>query len=448
MTSTTPTPSQSRRAALGSFIGAVVEWYDFLLYGIVAALVFGSVFFPDASPQAGLLASFATFGVGFCFRPLGGLIFGHFGDRLGRKRMLIWTMTMMGLATAAIGLLPTYDQIGWFAPLLLVVLRSIQGVAVGGEWGGAALMAVESAPPKLRALFSSGVQVGYSVGLLLATGLTSGLTALLDDDAFQTWGWRIPFLASAILVGVGLWIRSGVAESKVFEQEVEAAPEMKEKSPALAAIKRNPGAIMQIFGMRLGELLTMYIVTTFALSYATDEFGVSRTFMLNLGLVVGGVGILTIPLFAYASDRFGRRPVYLLGAIVGVLASVPFFLALESGSTVLILIGGILLVNVAHDAIVSVQQPLFTELFEPEFRYSGAGIGYQLASAIAGGFTPFIATALVSWGGGSWYLVAAYLAGGCLISTLIALLMKNSDHEPREAQQRAADATVSATARR
>jgi MHS family shikimate/dehydroshikimate transporter-like MFS transporter len=412
---------RARRAAAGSFIGAVVEWYDFLLYGIVAALVFGELFFPGYSDRAGTLAAFATFGVGFIFRPLGGIVFGHFGDRLGRKSMLIWTMTIMGVATALIGVLPTYQVVGWLAPALLVLLRCIQGVAVGGEWGGAALMAVESAPPKLRAFYSSGVQIGYSVGLLLATGLVALLSGGLSPENFVAWGWRIPFLASAVLVLIGLWIRAGVAESEEYVERVKNADEDKvARLPIFEAFKRFPAQIFQIVGLRFIELLTMYIVTTFALSYSTDELGLDKQLMLNITLLVGGLGIVTIPAFAYLSDRYGRLRVYLTGGVIGLLSAIPFFLAMESGSTIAIVIFSVLLVNIAHDAVVSVQQPLFAEMFSPEFRYSGAGVGYQLASAIAGGFTPFIATYLVGVGNGSWYYVGAYLAAGCLISISIA----------------------------
>lgn len=421
---------QSRRAALGSFLGAVVEWYDFLLYGIVAALVFGTAFFPDGDPRIGTLAAFATFGVGFCFRPLGSMIFGHFGDRLGRKRMLMWTVLLMGLSSAAIGLLPTYHQVGWLSPLLLVALRVVQGVAVGGEWGGAALMAVESAPAKRRAFFSSGVQVGYSVGLLLATGIVALLNHGLSEDAFQSWGWRIPFLVSVVLVGLALWIRSGLEEPPVFEDAKEKSRH-EGRSPLVAAILHRPGGILQIFGMRLAELFTMYIVTTFTISYAVDEFGWSSDLILTLTLLVGGIGIVTIPAFAYLSDRIGRMPVYIGGAVVGVVTTVPFFMAMEAGSAALLIVFGVLLVNISHDAVVSVQQPLFTELFSPEFRYSGAGLGYQLASALAGGFTPFIATALVNWGGGEWHLVAAYLGLGCLISLLVALTLYRRERVAR-----------------
>jgi MFS transporter, MHS family, shikimate and dehydroshikimate transport protein len=260
-------------------------------------------------------------------------------------------------------------------------------------------MAVESAPSKLRALFSSGVQVGYSVGLILATGIVGLLEAVLGEAAFQGWGWRLPFLISAVFVGLALWIRAGVPESEVFEKEVEQRAPKARKLPVVEALRRHPAAFFQIIGMRLGELLTMYIVTTFALSYATSQHGFSSGFMLNIGLLVGAVGIVTIPLFAWLSDRYGRKPVFLIGAAVGALGTVPYFLSLESGSEILVIVSSVVLVNIAHDMIVSVQQPLFTELFGAEYRYSGAGLGYQVASAVGGGFTPFIATALVILGG-------------------------------------------------
>ena len=314
--------SRARKAAIGSFVGAVVEWYDFLLYGIIAALVFNSQFFPSVSPAVGVMAAFATFGVGFLFRPLGGIFFGHFGDRLGRKRMLIWTMLLMGVATALIGLVPNFESIGWFAPLLLVLLRAIQGFAVGGEWGGASLMAVESAPAKKKAFYSSGVQVGYSVGLILATGAVTIMSNLLSDDAFTSWGWRVPFLASAVLVLFGLWIRSGVEESPVFEQAVEESGE-KKKLPVIQAITEHPGSFLKIIALRMAELFTMYIVTTFALSYTVNELGYERQFMLNVALLVGGIGILSIPAYAAIADRFGRKPIFVTGAVVGALAAVP-----------------------------------------------------------------------------------------------------------------------------
>ncbi|UVS98705.1 shikimate transporter [Burkholderia glumae] len=415
--------SQARKAALGSFVGAVVDWYDFLLYGIVAALVFNAAFFPKVSPTMGTLAAFATFGVGFLFRPLGGVVFGHYGDRLGRKRMLVLTVMTMGVSTVAIGLLPSFASIGWWAPVLLVLLRALQGFAVGGEWGGAALMAVESAPAKRKAFYSSGVQVGYGVGLVLATGIVSLLSSTLGDDAFRAWAWRIPFLASAVLVLIGLWVRSSMDESQEFVEKVEHA-RRKLRMPVLEALSRHPRAFLYIVALRLAELFSMYIVTAFALSYSTANLGMPRELFLNIGLLVGAISCVTIPCFAWLADRFGLRRVYITGALIGLASAVPFFVALEARSTVWIVIFAVMLANVAHDMVVSVQQPLFTELFGAEYRYSGAGVGYQFASVVGGGFTPFIAVALVSVGGGSWHLVAAYLALGCLISVLVAARMR------------------------
>ncbi|MDX3697038.1 shikimate transporter [Streptomyces europaeiscabiei] len=437
----------ARRAAIGSFLGAVVDWYDFFLYGIVAGLLFGDLFFPGASPAVGTLAAWATFGVGFLFRPLGGIVFGHFGDRLGRKRMLVLTMLIMGGASTLIGILPTYAQAGIWAPVLLVVLRATQGFAVGGEWGGAALMAVENAPTKWRSLYSSGVQVGASVGLLLATLITKIMSGTTSDAAFRAWGWRIPFLISAALVIVGLIVRAKVEESEVFTKKVAAKSEdARPRVPLIAAVKTNPRGFFAIIGLRFAELFTFYGVTTFGLAYGTGELGLNRDSLLNVNLAVGGLAILTIPAFAYLADRFGRRRIYCWGALVGVVGAVPYFWAMESGSLVLIIACAVLLVNVAHDMAVSVQQSLFTDMFGPEYRYSGAGVGYQLASAIGGGFTPLIASSLVIWAGGGWTLVAAYIALGCAVSFLVALRIRGDEESgaPEAVEQRAA--TEGATA--
>ncbi|MBX4726450.1 shikimate transporter [Klebsiella pneumoniae] len=417
---------RARRAAWGSFAGAVVDWYDFLLYGITAALVFNREFFPQIGPAMGTLAAFATFGVGFLFRPLGGIIFGHFGDRLGRKRMLMMTVWMMGIATACIGLLPSFNQIGWWAPVLLVFLRAVQGFAVGGEWGGAALLSVENAPQGQKAFYSSGVQVGYGVGLLLSTGLVSLISSLTSDQQFLSWGWRLPFLFSVVLVLIALWIRNGMAESQEFEaqQSQGNAPQMKKRLPVVEALLRHPGAFLLIIALRLCELLTMYIVTAFALNYSTQNLGLPRELFLNIGLLVGGLSCLTIPCFAWLADRFGRRRIYITGALIGTLSGFPFFMALESQSVFWILFFALMLANIAHDMVVCVQQPMFTELFGASYRYSGAGVGYQVASVVGGGFTPFIAAALVTFSGGSWHSVALYLTAGCLLSALTALLMK------------------------
>ncbi|AME24721.1 MAG: shikimate transporter [Pseudomonadota bacterium] len=418
--------SRARKAALGSFVGAVVDWYDFLLYGIIAAIVFNTEFFPKVSPAMGTLAAFGTFGVGFLFRPLGGFVFGHYGDRLGRKRMLVLTVMMMGLSTAMIGLLPTFASVGWWAPVMLITLRAIQGFAVGGEWGGAALMAVESAPSKKKAFYSSGVQVGYGVGLILATGIVSILSQTMDDATFKSWGWRIPFVFSVVLVLIGLWVRSSMEESQEFVHKVIEKGQKPKRLPIFEALRQHPKAFLLIIALRLAELFTMYIVTAFALSYSTSNLGMPRQFFLNIGLLVGAVSILTIPCFAILADRFGRRRIYIIGAVIGMLSAVPFFLALDARSTVWIVVFSVMLANIAHDMVVSVQQPMFTELFGTEYRYSGAGVGYQVASVVGGGFTPFIAVALVNFAGGSWHPVAAYLAIGCALSVVVAAKMKKT----------------------
>ncbi len=414
---------RARKAALSSFIGAVVDWYDFLLYGIVAALIFKDQFFPSIGNNMGTLAALATFGVGFLFRPLGGIVFGHFGDKLGRKKMLVLTVILMGISTVGIGLLPNFAAIGWWAPILLVTLRAIQGFAVGGEWGGAALMAVENAPKGKKAFYSSGVQIGYGVGLVLATGAVSLIIATLGEDAFADWAWRIPFIASIVLLAIAMWIRRDQDESQEFVDHVVKAQQTPQKLPILQAISQHPKAFFYIIALRLTELLTMYLVTNFALNYSTAQLGMDKQFFLNITLMVGAISCFSIPLFAWLADRFDHRKMCVLGGLIGALSAFPFFMALDAQNTWLIIVGAIFLANIAHDMVVSVHQPIFTSLFGTAYRYSGAGVGYQVASIIGGGFTPMIAAALVIWGDGSWHYVAIYLAVGCLLTALVAATM-------------------------
>ncbi|MDO5286516.1 MAG: MFS transporter [Actinomycetia bacterium] len=348
----------ARRASFGSFVGAVVEWYDFLLYGVLAALVFNRQFFPSVSPAVGTIASFGTLAVGFVFRPLGGAFFGHFGDRIGPKRILVWTIGVMGLSTVGIGLLPNFSSIGIWAPVLLVLLRAVQGFAVGGEWGGATLMAVSQAPKGRKAFFSSGVQMGYGAGLILANGTVLLVTLVMGADGLASWGWRIPFWLSAPLVLTGLWVRGGVADIHHAAVEKSEEPEVT-RPPLLEALTR----------------------------------------------------------------RVGRKPVYLTGAVLGGVFAFPFFWALTGRHVVWTWVFALVLVNISHDLAVSVQQPLITELFGPQYRYSGAGLGYQVAAVVCGGFTPFIAASLVEVTG-SWVGVAWYLVFGCLVSFLTVALMK------------------------
>lgn len=408
-------PRQARRAAVSAFVGAVIEWYDFLIFGLVAATVFNRHFYAFDSPAMNLLASFATLGIGFLFRPLGGLFFGRMGDRVGQKRVLIITMTVMGVCTGLVGFLPTFDQIGWWAPVLLTLLRSVQGFAVGGEWGGAALLAVRHAPSGRRAFYSSGVQIGYAVGLVAASTAVSGMSYLTGDQ-FEVWGWRVPFWSSIVLIAVGLWIRAGMVEKP---KDPEARVEQ-ERGSVWAAVRQNPRAFLEIIGLRLVELLTMYIVTTFAVAYADTHLGMPRERMVNVAAIVGALGIVSIPVFAYLSDRTGWRRIYVIGSLVAAACAFPFFLAMEAGSFVWIVVVSVLLINVAHDMAVSVQQPLITQMFGAAHQNTGAGVGYQVASAVAGGFTPFLAAAMLGAAGGHWWPVATYLMVGSLVSAAVA----------------------------
>ena len=430
MTSTTldneqaSAPVNSRnKVVVASLIGTAIEFFDFYIYATAAVIVFPHIFFPQGDPTAATLQSLATFAIAFVARPIGSALFGHFGDRVGRKVTLVASLLTMGISTVVIGLLPSYATIGIMAPVLLALARFGQGLGLGGEWGGAALLSVESAPKNKKAFYSSGVQVGYGVGLLLSTGLVSLISQLTTDEQFLSWGWRIPFIFSIVLVIAALWIRNGMEESAEFEKQQEK-PAVKKRLPVMEALVRHPGAFLKIIALRLCELLTMYIVTAFALNYSTQNLGLPRELFLNIGLVVGGISCLTIPCFAWLADRFGRRRVYITGALVGTLSAWPFFMALEAQSIFWIVFFAIMLANVAHDMVVCVQQPMFTELFGASYRYSGAGVGYQVASVVGGGFTPFIAAALVTFSGGSWHSVALYLTAGCLLSALTALLMK------------------------
>lgn len=394
-----------RRVVLASFIGTTIEWYDFFLYGTAAALVFNRLFFPTFDPLAGTMAAFATYSVGFFARPVGGIVFGHFGDRIGRKSMLVTTLMLMGLATFAIGLLPTYDQVGFAAPLLLVLLRFVQGFGVGGEWGGAVLMAVEHGHHGRRGLYASWVQAGVPAGLLLATAVFN-LTLLMPEEAFFAWGWRIPFLLGIGLLGIGLFIRLKILESPLFDQMKKTGQAV--KLPILEVVRGYPGNVLLAMGMRMAENCCFYIFTVFVLTYATMERGVSKADVLNGVLLGSAVQFLVIPMFGILSDRIGRRPVYLGGAAALILFAFPFFWLIDTAAIGLIWTA-IIIGLIVHAAMYGPQAAFLSELFGTEVRYSGASIGYQLASPLAGGLAPLIATALLQWSGGAPWPVAMYL---------------------------------------
>lgn len=406
-----------RKVALASFIGTAIEWYDYFLYGTAAALVFNQLFFPDFSPLAGTLASFATFAVGFFARPVGGIIFGHFGDRIGRKTMLVLTLLIMGVATFLIGLLPTYETIGVWAPILLVVLRVFQGFGVGGEWGGAVLMAVEHSPRGRRGFYGSWPQMGVPAGLLLGT-LAVYLFALLPEEQFLAWGWRVPFLLSIVLVGVGLYIRLAIAESPAFRQVQESnttAPR-----PIIDVLRTYPKAVLIAMGLRVAENGSFYVFSVFVLAYVTEQLGLPNSLVLAGVMIASAIELFAIPFYGSLSDRVGRKPVYLGGAVFSLLFALPFFWLLNTEVTILIWLAIVLALVGGHAAMYGPQASFFSELFGTRVRYSGASLGYQLASVFAGGLSPFIATALLAAFG--YGAVALYLAFMALI-TIVAVVL-------------------------
>lgn len=406
------------KVVLTSFIGTAIEWYDFYIYGTAAALVFNKLFFPTMDPLAGTMAAFATYAVGFFARPVGGIVFGHFGDRIGRKSMLVTTLVMMGVATFLVGLLPTYETIGLAAPVLLVLLRFVQGFAVGGEWGGAVLMVVEHGHGGRRGFFGSWAQAGVPAGMLLATGVFAGF-ARMGEEAFLAWGWRVPFLLGIVLTAIGLFIRLQVLESPLF-----AAAKRKQevaKIPILAVLREHPRNVLLAMGARMVENASFYIISVFVLSYATEQLALSKEMVLNGVLVASAVHFFALPAFGALSDRLGRRPVYLAGAIGMGLYAFPFFWLVEHGSTASVW-AAIGLGLVIHAAMYGPQAAFFSELFGTNVRYSGASLGYQLASPLAGGLAPLIATALLTATDGRPWPVAVYLIAMAVVTTASVFL--------------------------
>jgi metabolite-proton symporter len=407
-----------RRVVFASFVGTTIEWYDFFLYGTAAALVFNRLFFPNVDPLIGTLSSFGTFAVGFLARPLGGIVFGHFGDRVGRKSMLVYSLLIMGVATFFIGLLPTYESIGLWAPALLVVLRSVQGIGVGGEWGGAVLMAVEHAPVHRRGFAGSWPQMGVPAGLLLSTVVFNLFTSTLSEAQFLSWGWRIPFLLSVLLIGVGVFIRLSIVESPEFAAILES--KQQHERPLVVAIRDYRRNVVLAMGMRIAENGLFYVYTVFVLSFGPGELGIPRDTMLwGVSLAALG-GLAAIPLFGALSDRIGRRPVYLFGALFSLAYAFPFFWLLETRSGVIVGLAIVLGVTVGHNAMYGPQAAYFSELFGADVRYSGASLGYQLASVVSGAPAPFIATALLAAYGAN--AVAAYMALLAAVTLLAAFL--------------------------
>ncbi|MGD9526344.1 MFS transporter [Pseudonocardia sp.] len=414
------------RVVAASMAGTTVEWYDFFLYGVAAAVVFPKVFFPANDPAVATLLALGTFAIGFIARPVGGLVFGHYGDKIGRKKLLVASLLMMGLSTFAIGLLPGYATIGIAAPIILVLLRLLQGFALGGEWGGAVLIVSEHGEPSRRGFWASWPQAGAPGGQLLANGLLALLALVQPEDAFLAWGWRIPFLLSAVLVGIGLYIRLAVEESPIFKAaqakaEAQAAAGEKQSMPIVEVFRRYPREVFTAMGARFAENVSYYIFTIVVVTYLTKNPPVhqlSSSFVLNAVLIGAAVHLVTIPMWGAASDRFGRRPVYLFGAVgVGVWAFA-FIWLIDTESfplTVLAIVVGLVL----HGAMYGPQAAFLSELFGTKVRYSGVSVGYQLASIVAGGLAPLIAVSLyTTWDSG--YAVAVYVAIAALI-TIVAV---------------------------
>ncbi len=422
-------PHSIRRVVLASFIGTAIEWYDFFLYGTAAALVFNRLFFPDLDPIAGTMAAFATYAVGFFARPLGGVIFGHFGDRVGRKSMLVTTLMLMGIATFCVGLLPTYGQVGVLAPVLLVALRFVQGLGVGGEWGGAVLMVVEHADKRRRGLFASWVQAGVPVGLLLATGVFS-IFSRMPEAAFLAWGWRVPFLLGILLTGIGFFIRLHVLESPLFEQVKSegAASTTKAKLPLLEVLRTHRRNVLLAMGARLSENAFFSIFTVWALTYATQKLCMARSTVLNGVLLGSAAQLVAIPFFGSLSDRLGRRPVYLGGAIFLLALAFPFFWLMDMKSTPLVWTA-IVIGMIGHAAMYGPQSAFFSELFGTRTRYTGVSLGYQLAAPFAGGLAPLIASALLGWSGGNAWPIALYLIAMSAVTICSVLLAAETNRQ-------------------
>ena len=415
-----------RRVVLASFVGTTIEWYDFFIYGTAAALVLDKLFFPPGDEFLNRMAAYGTFALGFFARPLGGIVFGHFGDRIGRKAMLVTTLMLMGVATCLIGILPTYETIGVAAPIMLILLRLVQGFGVGGEWGGAVLMAVEHGHSGRRGFYGSCVQMGVPAGLLLATGVFAVFSSM-NEQAFLNWGWRVPFLFSILLLAVGMFIRLQIVESPLFVQ-VQDRKDVS-RVPILDVFRQHPKNVLLAMGARFAENACFYVFSVWVLSYATERLGLEKRTVLTGVWIAAAFQIIAIPAFGILSDRVGRRPVYLCGALFLIAFAFPFFWLVETGIVVLVWLA-IVLGLIGHAAMYGPQAAFFSELFGTNVRYSGASIGYQLASPFAGGMAPLIATALLKWSDGASWPVSVYLIATAVLTVASILLAAETfDHD-------------------
>jgi metabolite-proton symporter len=417
--STSEHSAQLRKAIIASTIGTTIEWYDFFLYGTAAGLIFGKLYFPNSDPLTATLAAFGTYFIGFVGRPIGAAIFGHYGDRIGRKATLIATLLCMGIATFLIAFVPTYESIGIWGAVILTILRMFQGIGVGGEWGGSVLLAMEWARTHgHRGLVASWPQFGVPCGLFLSNLAVLGFSAW-SGDQFATWGWRLPFALSIVLVGIGLWIRLGILETPVFQQLLDK--NKIERTPIYEVIKKQPREIILSAFVRMAEQAPFYIFTAFIFAYTVGTLHMSRDFILTAVLVAACVSFITIPLSGHISDRIGRRKMYMIGAAVTGIFGFIYFGMVDTAVPLLVFIA-IVLSLIPHDMQYGPQAALIAEAFTPRLRYSGSSLGYQLASIIAGGPAPLIATALFA-AFHSGYAIAIYIAACAVVSLASAALM-------------------------
>jgi metabolite-proton symporter len=395
-----------KRVILASAVGSALEWYDFFIYGMAAALVFGDLFFPQSDPAVGTLLAFATFGVGFFARPFGGLVFGRLGDRIGRKPVLVITLMLVGGGTFLIGLLPTYETAGVWAPILLVLLRLVQGFGAGAEYGGAVIMAVEHAPPGKRGLFGSWAPIGVTIGNLLAAGVFAVVSSLPREE-FLDWGWRVPFLLSVVLIAFGFYIRARVSETPVFSEI--AAKNKAARSPVKEALRKHPREFIVVVGARLAENGLGYLFPVFTLSYMTQTLGIDKGMVLGGIMTAHALSLITIPYFSSLSDRIGRRPVYMGAALFSAAWAIPFFLLVNTGTPVLVWFALIMAISVGVAGMFGPQAAYFAEMFGARLRYTGFALARELGSILAGGPAPFIAALLLAWWGGAPWGVAGYI---------------------------------------
>ena len=411
------TETVSKRVLWASLIGSSIEWFDYFLYGTVAALVFNQLFFPAEDPAVGTMLAFASFALSFFIRPFGGIIFSHIGDRIGRKKTLVLTLGLMGGATVLMGLLPTYQAIGIAAPILMVLLRLVQGLGIGGEWGGAMLLAVEYAPKERRGFFGSVPQMGVTIGMLLAT-LALTVMSMLPDDVFLSWGWRVPFVLSAVLVFVGLWIRKGIDETPSFKNNQEAGNVV--AVPLLETLKHHKREVLIAVGAKFVETAPFYIMSTFIVYYATKELGFSRTQALNAVTVATVVTTLLIPLMGALSDRIGRKTVYIAGVLMMMAYAFPYFWLLQTRSFSMLILATVIGLGVIWAPTTAVLGTMFSEIFKSNVRYTGITLGYQIGAALAGGTAPLVATFLLAKFDHSYVPIALYIIFTGLVS-LVAI---------------------------